>query len=103
MDLSIIIIWIIGFILSSLGIWTLKNSRTREVKNYRGDLIIPREPVLKLWSLVLLVIASLIPVMNIFVGFVIIYICVCNVYNYKDWEFVKSSSRFIKFLNKPIG
>lgn len=97
-----IIAWLIGLILSFLVIWLLKNSRVSEVRSFGNELIEPERPILKIWSLVLLVIGSLIPIINIIMGIIMFTIWAISVYCEKDWKFTKGNNRLILLLNKPV-
>lgn len=94
-----IIAWIIGLLLSLLGIWVFKNSRKI---TWRNGEIIDREPVLKVWSLLLLLLPAIVPLVNIFEFIIMIVWWYLSVYNVHDWEFVKKDNKLIQFLNKPI-
>lgn len=85
-----IISWIIGFILVVVCIWVLKNTR-----NNKG------EPVLKVWSLLVIFTGGIIPIISIILVSSIITISAIN-YSNNDWVFIKGDLRFIKFLQKPI-
>lgn len=94
-----IIVWIIGLLLSLLGIWFLKNSRqTKRWGNPEGG-----QAILKMWGLILLLIGAVIPILNMMVGFAIIMWWIIATYGNEDWEFIKSDNKIVKFLNKPIG
>lgn len=91
--------WIIGLLLSFLGIWLLKNSRHTKSWRHSKD----GEPVLKMWVLIPLVIGSIIPGLSIIEGLSVIIwwgieICLEN-----DWKFTQTDNKVVKFLNKPIG
>ena len=94
-----IIAWIIGLLLSFLGIWFLKNSRqTKRWNNPKGG-----QPILKMWGLILSLIGAIIPIINIIMGASIIIWWIIATYGEEDWEFTKSDNKLIQFLNKPIG
>lgn len=95
-----IISWIIGLILSILGISFFKNSRIKETRTW-GE-IKPERTVLKLWSLSLFIIGAVIPIFNILMGIVMIIWWAISVYGDKEWIYTKQDSKIIKFLNKPI-
>ena len=85
-----IISWIIGFILVVVCIWVLKNTRNGE-----------GEPVLKVWSLLVIFTGGIIPIISIILASSIITISAIYYCN-NDWIFIKGDLRFIKFLQKPI-
>lgn len=89
--------WIIGLILSILGIWFLKDSRTNP--RWGSE----KKPVLKLWALILFIIGAIIPIFNIFMGVIIIIWWAVVTYAEKDWIYTKQDSKLFKFLNKSIG
>ena len=95
-----IIAWIIGLLLSILGIWFLKNSRFREVKWY-GKVEKPERPVLKMWGLLLLIIGAIIPILNIIVGAATIIAWIVG-YSIENLVFTKKDNKVSRFLNKPI-
>lgn len=95
-----IIAWIIGLLLSILGIWFLKNSRFREVKWY-SKVEKPERPVLKMWGLLLLIIGAIIPILNIIVGAATIIAWIVG-YSGEDLVFTKKDNKVSRFLNKPI-
>lgn len=97
-----IVAWLIGLILSFLGIWFLKNSRTCTKKNYYGQVTCPGGPILKVWSLSLLAVGTAVPILNILVGLCTTIWWAISVYGDKDWEFTKGDNKLIQFLNKPI-
>ena len=88
--------WIIGLILSILGIWFLKDSRTNP--RWGGE----EKPVLKLWALILFIIGAIIPIFNILIGVVIIIWWAITTYNDNYWIYTKQDSKLFKLLNKPI-
>lgn len=94
-----IMAWIIGLFLSLSGIWFLKNSRhIRSWRYSKGE-----QPVLKVWILILLVIGSVIPVLNIVEGVAVIVWWIAETYLGGHWEFIQKNNKVVKFLNKPIG
>lgn len=97
-----IIGWVIGLILSFLGILLFKNSRIKAKDTFCG--YIPERPVLKVWSLFLFILGALLPVFNIFIGIVMIVFWDVSVYGDKDWickdDFI--GNRIVQLLNKPI-
>ena len=91
--------WIIGLLLGFLGIWFLKNSRhTESWRHSKGG-----EPVLKMWALILLIIGTIVPVLNIILGLAVIIWWAIETYGEDNWEFTQTNNKVIKFLNKPIG
>lgn len=96
-----IIAWIIGLLLSILGIWFLKNSRVREA-TWCGKVTRPEVPLLKVWSLTLLAISAIIPLLNIFSGVIMIIVWAVGVYGNGDWRFTKDDNKILRFINKPI-
>lgn len=91
-----IVAWFIGVILSCLGIWLLKNSRWNRWINPKD-----RQPVLKMWILILLMIGAIIPGLNVVVGLAVILWWVLAVTT-DDWSFTKGDNKLVRFLNKPI-
>lgn len=91
-----IVAWFIGVILSCLGIWLLKNSRRNRWINPKD-----RQPVLKMWVLILLMIGAIIPGLNVVVGLVVIIWWVLAVTT-DDWSFTKGDNKLVRFLKKPI-
>lgn len=98
-----IIAWVIGLLLSFLGIWFLKNSRIKANEMTWNKPARPERPVLKVWSLILLVIGGLVPMLNIILAPYIIIWWIIAVYGDKDWVFTKGDNKLTQFLNKPIG
>lgn len=96
-----IIAWIIGLFLSLLGIYLLKGSRHSDKRNYYGQVVTPSKPILKVWSLLLLLLGAIMPIFNIGIGLFIIVFWYNYVYIDKDWVCTKGS-KIISFLNKPI-
>ena len=92
-----IIAWIIGLILSILGISFLKNSRTNPRWGQK------EKPILRLWAFILFIIGAALPIFNVFMGIIIIIWWAIMTYCEKDWVYTKQNSKLIKFLNKPIG
>lgn len=93
-----IIVWIIGLILSFLGIWFLKNSRqTQRWNNPKGG-----QPILKMWILIFLLICAIIPLVNIIAGPITIIWWIIETYDKEDWKFIKNDNKIVQFLNKPI-
>lgn len=81
-----IIAWIIGLLLCLLSIWFLKYST------------IDKEPVLKMWKLILLILAGIIPILGIIAGlFVFLWFLI-------DWDirFKCPKHKIFDFLSKPI-
>lgn len=93
-----IIVWVIGLILSFLGLWLLKNSRGSGRWYSSPE---KGKPVLKVWSFTLLFICSIIPILGIFAGIAMIVGFLIQ-RGEGDWEFEKKDNRFIRFLNKPV-
>lgn len=98
-----IVVWVIGLLLSFLGIWFLKNSRVKANERTWGEPAKPERPVLRVWSLTFLVIGGLIPVLNILLALFIIAWWSISVYGCNDWKFTKGNNKLLQFLNKPIG
>lgn len=98
-----IVAWFIGLLLSFLGIWLLKNSRVKANKGTWVKPARPEIPVLRIWSLALLVIGGLIPILNIILALFVIILWIISVYGDSDWEFTKRDNKLLQFLNKPIG
>lgn len=93
-----IIVWIIGLILSFLGILLFKNSR---IKDRWGK---PERPVLRVWSLLLFILGALLPVFNIFMGIVMMVYWAISVYGDGNWICKENSfeNKVVQLLNKPI-
>lgn len=98
-----IVEWFIGLLLSFLGIWLLKNSRVKANEKTWGKPARPERPVLRVWSLALLVIGGLIPIFNIILALFVIVLWVIRVYGESNWKFTKKDNKLLQFLNKPIG
>lgn len=96
-----IIAWIIGLLLSLLGIWFLKGS-IKPAFVWDGIVERPERPILRMWLLILLLIGSIIPIINILEGLSIIIVWAIATYLEEDWEFTKENNKLIQFLNKPI-
>lgn len=97
--------WIIGLILSFLGIYLFKGSRLPAQKGYYGQIDMkPIRPVLKVWSLVLYILGALIPIFNILMGLVMIVWWAAAVYGDESWEYSETSvaHKVMQFLNKSI-
>lgn len=98
------IAWLIGLILSLLGIYLFKGSRVKAVKRSWGEVIRPERPVLKVWSTFLFILGALVPILNIIMAGVMISFWAMAVYNEKDWLYKEGTivDKFVKLLNKPI-
>lgn len=97
-----IITWIIGLILSILGIYLLKISRTRAITRY-GSVVKGEEPILKVWNLIILLLCAIMPIFNIFVGAIVITYWSISIYSDEDWKCINPFPDKVKqFLNKPI-
>lgn len=96
--------WLVGLILSLLGIYLFKGSRVKAVKNSWGEVIRPEKPVLRVWSTFLFILGALVPIFNIFMAGVMIVFWVISVYSEKDWLYKEGTiaDKFVKLLNKPI-
>lgn len=94
-----IVAWFIGVILSCLGIWLLKNSRYVSWE-YSGKE--EEEPVLKMWTLILLMICTMIPIFNGIMGLIVIAYWAIEVLITGDWKFAKENNKLVQFLKKPI-
>lgn len=92
-----IVAWFIGVILSCLGVWLLKNSRYVDWKCSGKE----EKPVLKMWILILLMIGTVIPTLNIVVGLTVIIWWTIAVIT-DDWSFTKGDNKLVRFLKKPI-
>lgn len=87
------IVWIIeviGITLGIIDIFLYKYSRYDD------------EPLLKVWSLLLIIIISLIPMINIIINTLIVAIWWVLYYS-ENIETITSNNRFIKWLNKRIS
>lgn len=91
--------WVIGVVLSFLGIYLYKGSRLSVVNRSWEN-----KTVLRMWSLILFLIGSLIPFFNIAMAIIMVIWWVISVYVEEFWVYPKDSAanRFIQFLNKPI-
>lgn len=94
-----IVAWFIGVILSCLGIWLLKNSRYVSWKRSGKE---EKEPVLKMWILILLMICTMIPIFNGIMGLIVIAYWTIEVLITGDWKFAKENNKLVQFLKKPI-
>ena len=90
-------VWIIGFILTLLAIYLFKGSRYYR-GYYRGD---EEAPVLKMWGLIFMLIISIVPFLNIVMGFLFLFVWSISVFAEKDWKYVKNS-KFKEFLSRDI-
>lgn len=99
-----IVAWLIGLILSLLGIYLFKGSRIKAVKMSWGEVIEPERPVLKVWSTFLFILGALVPIFNIIMAGVMIIFWATSVYNEKNWLYKEGTivDKFVKLLNKPI-
>lgn len=99
-----IVAWLIGLILSLLGIYLFKGSRVKAVKRNWGEVIKPERPVLKVWNTFLFILGALVPILNIIMAGVMISFWAMAVYNEKDWLYKEGTivDKFVKLLNKPI-
>lgn len=97
-------VWLIGLILSFLGIYLFKGSRTRAIRNWNGDIIKSEKPVLKVGTTILYLIGALIPIFAIIMALAMIMFWTLSVYSEEDWTYPNSSrvSKLIEFLNKPV-
>ena len=98
------IVWVIGLILSLLGIYLFKGSRVKAPKSYWGEKSKPERPVLKIWSLALYIMGALLPIFSIFMGTTMIVVWMVNVYGENSW-IIKNGSiidKVVWFLNKPV-
>jgi Co/Zn/Cd efflux system component len=98
------IVWIIGLILSFLGIYLFKNSRHEACGKTWEHPALPERPVLKVWSLFLFILGALIPIINIIMAIVMIIWWAIAVYGEEEWLFKENSiaDKFMKFLSKPV-
>lgn len=96
--------WIIGLILSLLGIYLLKGSRAKADQGSWGKPARPERPVLRVWSAFLLILVALVPIINIIIGSVIIIFWTIAVYGDKFWLYKEGTivDKFVKLLNKSI-
>lgn len=92
-----IVVWFIGVILSCLGIWLLKNSRYNQWLSIKD-----KQPVLKMWALILLMICTIIPIVNIIVGSTVIVGWTLAVIT-DELRFIKGDNKLVQFLKRPIG
>ena len=98
------IVWIIGLILSFLGILLFKKSRIKAKDRSWDRPAEPERPVLKVWSLFLFILGALLPVFNILMGIIMVVCWAISVYDDGDWICKESSieNRIVQLLNKPI-
>ena len=96
--------WIIGLILSFLGILLFKNSRIKATKQTWDTPEKPERPILRVWSLLLFILGALLPAFNIFMGVGMIAYWSISVYGIGDWSCKDNSfeNRVVQLLNKPI-
>lgn len=99
-----IIAWVIGLILSFLGIYLFKGSRRPDKLDYYGQVRTPGKPILKVWSLFLCFLGAIVPILNIFMGLIMIIYWAVSVYGDEDWVYSGTSivNKVVQFLNKPI-
>lgn len=99
-----ITVWIIGLILSFLGILLFKNSRIKATRQTWDTPAKPERPVLRVWSLLLFILGALLPIFNIFMGVGMIVCWFISVYVDGDWSYKDNSfeNRVVQLLNKPI-
>ncbi len=83
-------LWIIGLILSASGILLLKDTE-----------FISTGPTLRVWNLVLFIIAAMIPILNIILGIAIITFWSVSTYLVGNCTYT-NNSKIIRFLNKPV-
>lgn len=97
-------VWIIGLILSFLGIYLFKGSRTQDIKKTWNNPPEPGKQILRVWSLLLYVLGAVIPIFNILMGLMMIIYWAMSVYGDKCWVYSESSiaNKIMLFLNKPI-
>ena len=88
-----IVTLVIGLILSLLGIYLFKGSRTRS-----------GEPILRVWSLLLYFLGALMRLFNILMGIVMIVYWSISVYGDRDWTYPEKSivNKIAQFLNKSV-
>lgn len=92
-----IVAWFIGVILSCLGIWLLKNSRYVSWKCSGKE----EQPVLEMWALILLMVCTIIPSVNVIAGFTVIAGWTIAVI-IGELRFIKGDNKLVRFLKKPI-
>lgn len=97
-------VWVIGLILSLLGIYLFKGSRIKATGKTWDKPAMPERPVLKVWHTILYLIGALIPILAIFMAVVMIIFWAVEVYGEEDWTYPSSSmaSKVMTLLNKPI-
>lgn len=99
-----IICYIIGAILSFLGIYILKNSRVLvRVGYYAGQKVIDKKPCLRMWAVILAIICNIIPFTGIVFG-VVIFITAIITFTDNEMEFLCPNrlKSITNFLNKPV-
>ena len=93
-----LIAYIIGIILNLIVIYLLKGSRYPEVNN-TFEPYKPERPVLKVWSLIL-IIMGFIPIFNLITAYILIMYWSLAL-NVKSLKYTRSI-KFLLWLNKPI-
>lgn len=96
-----IVAFIIGVILTLLVIWILKGTRTVPSCSW-GKPAKGEEPILKVWSVLLLLLAAVIPLINIIVAVVMLIVWAIQIWCEDDWKYIRPKGKIAKFLNKPI-
>lgn len=99
-----ITVWLIGLILSFLGIYLFKGSRIKATKKTWDNPAKPERPVLKVWHTILYLIGAQIPIIAIIMALTMILFWAVEVYGDEEWTYPNSliASKVMKFLNKPI-
>lgn len=96
--------WLIGLILSLLGIYIFKGSRIKASSKTWDKPAKPERPVLKVWSIFLFILGALVPILNIIMAIVMVVFWAICVYGEECWLCNENSiaNKIVQFLNKPI-
>lgn len=96
--------WVIGLILSLLGIYLFKGSRIEASSSTWDKPAKPERPVLKVWSMFLFILGALVPIFNIIMAIAMIMFWAICVYGEECWLCNENSiaNKIVQFLNKPI-
>lgn len=96
--------WLIGLILSFLGIYLYKGSRTQAREGTWNKPAEPERSILKVWSLLLCLLGAIVPILNIFMGLVMIVYWAIAVHGDETWVYPETSiaNKIVQFFNKSI-
>lgn len=97
-------VWLIGLILSLLGIYLFKGSRVKATEGTWDKPAKPERPVLRVWHAILYLIGALIPVFGITMALVMIVFWAIEVYGDEYWTYPETSiaNKIVQFFNKSI-